>query len=289
MKKIVLMLGIVLCCRVEYVKAACTANSDEFGNQKCLTWNPGVENNCGKGCTYTYENGTVNVVASGSSPKISEGMFSPMYYDGGMPVKIEHIVVDGNFESIGKHAFAVVGATISGKNGELVLNKSGWNAFGNETNVLQGDIVISDSAGTMGHGYLVNTVLDGTLIIPENITFASGPLRDLTVTKNGKIYCAVKNCEERLLESCNSLPQEDANGYDLRSRCNNSVQRIIDAGKIEAFPDGCIRMSGVGCQQCANKNYALEYGTCYRKRYTLPEADAATSNDNENMIEWIFE
>ena len=31
------------------------------------------------------------------------------------------------------------------------------------------------------------------------------------------------------------------------------------------------------------------YNECLRKRYTLPEADAATSDDNENMIEWIFE
>ena len=284
MKKIVLMLGIVLCCRVVDVKADCHANTEGWIEKECHTWNPGVENNCGRGCTYTYENGTVNVVASGSSPVISEGMFSPLYYDGDeMPVKIEHIVVDGNFEMINRHAFAVVGATISGKNGELVLNKSGWNAFGNHENILQGDIVISDSAGTMGHGYLVNTVLDGTLIIPENITFTSGPLRDLTMTENGKIYCAVKNCEERLLESCNSLTQEDVH------RCKNSVQNIIDSGKIESFPDGCIKMSGAGCQQCANENHVLEYGTCYRKRYTLPEADEATSNDNENTIEWIFE
>ena len=30
-------------------------------------------------------------------------------------------------------------------------------------------------------------------------------------------------------------------------------------------------------------------GYCSRIRYTLPEADELTSNDNENMIEWIFE
>ncbi|MBR3661879.1 MAG: hypothetical protein IKN67_01210, partial [Alphaproteobacteria bacterium] len=36
-------------------------------------------------------------------------------------------------------------------------------------------------------------------------------------------------------------------------------------------------------------NYKEIYGFCERIRYSLPEADAATSNDNENMIEWIFE
>ncbi len=42
----------------------------------------------------------------------------------------------------------------------------------------------------------------------------------------------------------------------------------------------------VGCMD----GYDLSDGICAPKlRYTLPEADAATSNDNENMIEWIFE
>ncbi|MBR1398860.1 MAG: hypothetical protein IJ564_01620 [Alphaproteobacteria bacterium] len=43
--------------------------------------------------------------------------------------------------------------------------------------------------------------------------------------------------------------------------------------------------------ECDEGWYATNKDVCARikLRYTLPEADAATSNDNENMIEWIFE
>ncbi|MBR1399443.1 MAG: leucine-rich repeat domain-containing protein [Alphaproteobacteria bacterium] len=50
--------------------------------------------------------------------------------------------------------------------------------------------------------------------------------------------------------------------------------------------------AGVGCvNDCYVGYYPTNQGYCkiIKLRYTLPEADAATSNDNENMIEWIFE
>ncbi|MBR1399764.1 MAG: hypothetical protein IJ564_06305 [Alphaproteobacteria bacterium] len=50
--------------------------------------------------------------------------------------------------------------------------------------------------------------------------------------------------------------------------------------------------AGVGCvDSCWEGYYPTNQGYCkiIKLRYTLPEADAATSNDNENMIEWIFE
>ena len=50
--------------------------------------------------------------------------------------------------------------------------------------------------------------------------------------------------------------------------------------------------AGVGCvSDCFDGYYPTNQGYCkiIKLRYTLPEADAATSDDNENMIEWIFE
>ena len=50
--------------------------------------------------------------------------------------------------------------------------------------------------------------------------------------------------------------------------------------------------AGAGCvDNCWDGYYPTNQGYCkiIKLRYTLPEADAATSNDNENMIEWIFE
>ena len=45
--------------------------------------------------------------------------------------------------------------------------------------------------------------------------------------------------------------------------------------------------SGVGCVNNCPAGHTSYYGLC--TRYTLPEADSATSDDNENTIEWIFE
>ena len=48
--------------------------------------------------------------------------------------------------------------------------------------------------------------------------------------------------------------------------------------------------AGAGCVDKCYKDYMPCSGyCCLRTRYTLPEADEATSNDNENTIEWIFE
>lgn len=50
--------------------------------------------------------------------------------------------------------------------------------------------------------------------------------------------------------------------------------------------DSCLYDLGIKCGRFAEKTN----GECKPKiRYTLPEADALTSNDNENRIEWIFE
>lgn len=46
--------------------------------------------------------------------------------------------------------------------------------------------------------------------------------------------------------------------------------------------------SGTCIGKCT-EGYNFYYGYCLRTRYTLPEADEATSDDNENSIEWIFE
>ena len=43
------------------------------------------------------------------------------------------------------------------------------------------------------------------------------------------------------------------------------------------------------CIGKCTEGYTFYYGYCLRTRYTLPEADEATSDDNENSIEWIFE
>ncbi|MBR3662066.1 MAG: leucine-rich repeat domain-containing protein [Alphaproteobacteria bacterium] len=61
-----------------------------------------------------------------------------------------------------------------------------------------------------------------------------------------------------------------------RSACGSCGEKFVQAG--------------VGCVDKCYKDYMPCSGyCCLRTRYTLPEADAATSDDFENTIEWIFE
>ncbi len=250
----------------------------ECSSAICYTWNPGVENNCGQGCTYTFENGTVYVTADGNNATISEGVLSPGNYDT-MPSDISSVIIDGNFETIGQHAFLSLGARISGKDGTLTLKNVGWNAFGNGTNYLTGEILVSDSISEMGQGYLVNTVLDGILIIPENIQFSNGPLRGIKLGENSKIYCGVDDCEKKLRDSCNSLGT-------LKQACIDSLKKIVEANKLKAFPSGCQDMKSTGCTKCTNTRFRLTDGKCNRIIYTIDEANAAVGKTNTFSIRY---
>ena len=60
---------------------------------------------------------------------------------------------------------------------------------------------------------------------------------------------------------------------------------VSDCGENFLVKEGRCIDADLGC----GAEYSESYGYCYRVRYTLPEADEATSDDNENTIEWIFE
>ena len=88
-------------------------------------------------------------------------------------------------------------------------------------------------------------------------------------------------------------------------RANLEITGIADSVTILTAPETQCNganyyWSGNACNKrptdgrmidCADGWYVTNFDTCaiVKKRYTLPEADAATSNDNENTIEWIFE
>ena len=71
-----------------------------------------------------------------------------------------------------------------------------------------------------------------------------------------------------------------------------SSSGVPDCGKKDGACINCGNqyiMPFVGCVADCGYGFTSYYGYCLRTRYTLPEADEATSDDNENMIEWIFE
>ncbi len=87
--------------------------------------------------------------------------------------------------------------------------------------------------------------------IPDDVTYGSDPLsRD--------------NFESSKLSNCRKTGE-----------CGSCGEKFVQAG--------------VGCVSSCYSGYSSYYGYCMRTRYTLPEANAATSDDNENTIEWIFE
>ena len=104
--------------------------------------------------------------------------------------------------------------------------------------------------------------------LPEgkNVEFSGNPFPNLTK-----------------LSGCSSSNRE------MCGTCDNYIKRGI--GCVGNCGDGYLGKEGrcidadLGC----GAEYLESYGYCYRVRYTLPEADAATSDDYENMIEWIFE
>ena len=96
------------------------------------------------------------------------------------------------------------------------------------------------------------------------------------------------------------------NGTCLSSSASCGDGYVDGDGVCYKIPDGCESASATdgsctkcsaglsfdddnNCIECNKEGYKNLDGYCYRVRYTLPEADEATSNDNENMIEWIFE
>ena len=229
---------------------------------------------CGEGCSYTYSNGTVTITATQNygNATLNGKFFAQGYWEGnkfrdtnGNIIGINKFVVDG-FSTFNGDAFVNSNATISGKDGSLILDEVGLDAF--SSNTLVGNIIWR---GNSNGGFNFSAKINGNLIIEDTASVSGIIAGSFLLGPNGRIFCKtdLAKCQE-LLEAA------------------GATQAMIEA--IEMFPEGCETLSlNADCAECKNSNFSLEYGYCYRKRYTLPEADAATSNDNENMIEWIFE
>ena len=248
------------------------------------TWEPGKPNNCGDGCTYTYNNGKLTVTATKPTAVIPEGMFSPWYYEGkaGFP-NINNIEIAGEFKTIGTHAFLDNVATISGKGGVLYTNNIGNNAFGND-NTLTGTIIVSDKQSSLHQGPWYNATLNATVILPPTNKSISGwAILGLNLGTNAKIYCGVENCEE-LFSNVNC----DAIGKQYSTQCKNKLNTLLSSGKLLDYPDGCSKMGATGCTKCKNENFKLNDGECDRLRYTPAEAAQVLTDDNNNSVTITF-
>ena len=263
---------------------------------------------CGTNCNWIIENGTLKISGGAdgeigvmSNFVIEEGKNFENYDDSRYLTpwrehreEITAIDVQG-VSNIGNYAFAGLGNATQISLGETVRS-TGRGAFEHSTGF--STVVLPDSFETLGTASFIRTNLI-TLIAPDSVTLNNHAL-DYDFN-NIRIIC--KGGKEK----CNNLKKEledymhwgtDENGAFSSSLHSDISGLVLLAGKeqcnsIKYYWNGeeCLGRPDDGYIFCADGYYPTNQGYCeiIKLRYTLPEADAATSNDNENMIEWIFE
>ena len=278
---------------------------------------------CGDGCLYEITtingqqnlrvyndpnyNGTANI-ASGAFAKSGNATTGDYveYYDN---TTFDKITIDGDFSTIGNRAFWHNGAREVVFNGNINNLGSGSFEFNNLTSVDLPETLKNISSQAFYGNRMTSIVIPDSVISVGNYAFnqwttllnvyMSDTLESLGGIIKGKFYTFYPFgngtdlsiiCKGDITK-CQSLLK--------KYRPNNSNTEIDLSGNVIAatyeqcngqyFWDGisCVREPDESkrtcCQVCADLG-----GYCSRIRYTLPEADAATSDDNENMIEWIF-
>ena len=287
MKKFILLTGgaLITFCFANNVQAGCYAKEHYNAGINCLdSWNPGEANNCGDGCTYTYNNGKLTVTATKPDAVIPRYMFSPLYYEDGIFPNVKDIEISGKFDIIDADAFYANLATISGKDGILYVKDVINVAFAGNT--LVGTIIVDEKKQRLGTEPWYSATLNATVILPPTIKSISGwALFGLTLGKNAKIYCGVENCEELFKNvDCEGFSTNENN----RTQCKNRLKTLLSSGKLLPYPDGCTKMGASGCTKCKNENFKLNDGECDRLRWTPAEAAEVLKDDNTNSVTITF-
>ena len=268
-------------------RAECYATERNWINT-CYVWNPGVADNCGEGCTYTYDNGKLTVTATKPDAVVSNGMFSPEYYESGKFPTVSDIEIDGEFEKIGMFAFLNNhNATIHGKDWVLLVNETGSNSFDGSN--VSGTVIVNDGLTRLGDGPWSNlwTGFNGTLILPPSITSVKDWfLRNLTLGADAKVYCGAEKCEE-LFRNFDCDKTGKTRDESWISKCKDHLNDLL-SGKLLAYPDGCTKMGASGCTKCKNANFKLNDGECDRLRWTPAEAAKVLTDDNNNTVTITF-
>ncbi len=244
--------------------------------QTCYEWNPGVKDNCGQGCTYTYDaaSRTLFVKAEGDNATIRAGAFMPYQYqtdtrkktfpsaDG--DIKVDNVEIDGIF-NIGDYAFLGLGANIQGKNGQLITTRIDREVF--YENTLSGDILI------------------------DHLPIRANLFNSSQLSENVTIYCKEKSTEQCRDYIVNSCTHQNCKEYVSGLLSNDSLfSQIPDHCTIPSSSSGCSRcddgfvISGNGC--VCPSNHRLNGKTCNRLIYTTDEANAVAGETNTFSIRY---
>ena len=232
------------------------------GESLAETWNCGpATNGVYSGsvkCTYDETTKTLTISGEGEMGNYAstsgDGSTTPWYGK-----DIVHAVIEGHVTSIGDRAFKKL-YNLQDIKGTENITHVGDTAF-MSTKLTSIDLPNVQEIG--GIAFLDTRSLQ-YIGIPDDVTY----MPDTCSTTPMPVGCSHYNNRDAFSGSKISNCQKTGD-------CGNCGEKFVQAG--------------VGCVSSCYTGYTSYYGFCTRKRYTLPEADAATSNDNENMIEWIFE
>ena len=162
---------------------------------------------------------------------------------------IVHAVIEGNVTSIGDRVFKKA-YNLQDITGTENITRVGDVAFTGTKKLTSIDLPNVQQIGRTAFASAPNLQYAG---IPDGVVFgAPGVYKDVF--------------EGTMIPNCKT------------GDCGSCGEKFVQAGA------GCV-------DNCFDGYYPTNQGYCkiIKLRYTLPEADELTSNDNENMIEWIFE
>ncbi|MBR1398807.1 MAG: leucine-rich repeat protein [Alphaproteobacteria bacterium] len=249
---------------------------------------------CGADCTATLDSeGNMKITGSGEMSHFNPHCFgTPMVCTSDSPwlkykSQIKSVDIQG-VSNVGEGAFYTIPIE------KLTLGNTvtdvKWDAFeGHHIRTLElPDSVTTIGAQAFAGGYLQN------LLIPDSVTLIQMSAFGRDEAKNLNITCKGSNCNrvKALFENYYYASHDEFLTKDFSSHFSLAGENQCNSEKYYWTGGMCNNRPTDGSMiECDEGWYATNKDVCARikLRYTLPEADEATSDDYENMIEWIFE
>ena len=252
---------------------------------------------CGTNCNWVLENGKLSITggANGEIGTMDDYSVTDDGTTGNIPWwnykgSITSVEISG-VENIGVNALKMVGSVRDVSIGDSVTQIGSSAFYGTQIS----SIVVPDSVTDISWAAFLSSRLT-SLTVPDTVEGLDGRVVGDWMD-HVQIIC--KGGEE----SCENIRSQLKNYryYDQQNlvwKVKDISDRVALANELQCngekyYWNGqqCNRRNEEENIDCAEGWYATNKDVCARikLRYTLPEADELTSNDNENMIEWIFE